>query len=134
MKQKIIRLTSILLLAAALLPVSSCRKGGINGDLDGQWRVITIENFVNGVTTEPQNIFYCFYLHTVNLTEPSVTAAGNMTYSGTTLTLEFPFNHDDVSLSRWGIYTSETTFKIEHLTSSHLIMASSWARITLRKF
>ena len=134
MKQKIFRIATIIIFAVTLLGATSCRKGGINGDLDGQWRVITIENYVNGDITEPQNVFYCFYLHTVNLTAPSVVAAGKMTYSGNSLSLECPYNNDNISLSRWGIFTSETIFKIERLNSSHLIIESGWARITMRKF
>lgn len=57
------------ILAAILIIISatSCRKGGINGDLDGQWRVITVENLDDNTVSEPYTLFYCLYLHTANL-------------------------------------------------------------------
>lgn len=126
-----------ILIATVILTVSlltGCRKGGINGDLDGQWRIITIENLATGEISEPTNLFYCIYLHTVNLSSPSVAATANMTYSGKTLKLDFPTVKDAASLNKWGIYSTETTFNIERLDSSHLTLASENARITLRKF
>lgn len=114
--------------------LTGCRKIGINGDLDGQWRIITIENLETKEISEPTNLFYCIYLHTVNLTSPSVAATANMTYSGKTLKLEFPTIQDATRLNKWGIYSTETIFNIERLNSSHLTLASEKARITLRKF
>ncbi len=114
--------------------LTGCRKGGINGDLDGQWRIITIENLATGEITEPTNLFYCIYLHTVNLTSPSVAATANMTYSGKTLKLDFPTFKDPAPLNKWGIYSTETIFNVERLNSTHLTLASESARIILRKF
>lgn len=116
------------------LAASSCSKRGINGDLDGQWRILTIEELATGTVTEPQNLFINLYLHTVNLTNGPVARVGNMTYSGKQLTLEFPYNTDNTSLNAWGIYNWQTTFTVEHLTGSSLVIASDAARITMSKF
>lgn len=123
-------LTAMLLSIAA----TACRKGGINGDLDGQWRVITVEHLDDGTVSEPYNHFYCLYLHTANLTNPGVTATANMTYDKDAgrLTLEFPYGTEQ--LAPWGIYASPTDFAIEHLTSQTLVVASDKARITMKKF
>ena len=90
--------------------ISSCRKGGINDDLDGQWRVIAVEHLADGTVSEPYNHFYCLYLHTANLTNPGVAATANMTYDIT------------------------TTFTIEHLNSHSLVIASDKAKVTMKKF
>ena len=137
MKYNITRIVASVAIVLILATLASCRKGGINGDLDGQWRVLTVEDLSTGTVTEPTNIFYCFYLHTVNLSNPGVAATGIMTYSGTSLTLEFPYfpaNYTEGTLSSWGIYTTETNFKIERLNSNHLTIASTRSRITMRKF
>lgn len=114
--------------------ISSCRKGGINGDLDGQWRVIAVEHLADGTVSEPYNHFYCLYLHTANLTNPGVAATANMTYDrkGRRLTLEFPDGAEH--LAPWGIYDITTTFTIEHLNSHSLVIVSDKARVTMKKF
>lgn len=120
-----------------VLPVlcAGCRKGGINGDLDGQWRIINIEKLPGNVATHPENRFINLYLHTVNLTVGGVAAAGNMTYSGDRLTLEFPYHKDNEAfLNPWGIYSWQTTFTIRSLSSRNLVLSSDSAVITLKKF
>ncbi|MDE7452643.1 MAG: lipocalin-like domain-containing protein, partial [Paramuribaculum sp.] len=107
MKRYITRILALVAVVFTLAILSSCRKGGINGELDGQWRVLTVEDLSTGTVTEPTDIFYCFYLHTVNLSHPTVFATGIMTYSGTSLTLEFPYfpaNYNEGALLPWGIY------------------------------
>lgn len=123
------------LLAALIILCTCCRKGGINDELDGQWRIISIQTLPDGTITEPQDRFICLYLHTVNLTTGPVKATGNMTYSGDKLTFEFPYEKGNpLSLSEWGIYDWTTTFTVEHLSSSNLILRSDSAIITLKKF
>ncbi|MCI9608498.1 MAG: lipocalin family protein [Muribaculaceae bacterium] len=133
MKKIMKNILPLLLIALAGIAVS-CNKGGINGDLDGQWRIETIELLADGTVSEPQGRFINMYLHTVNLTTGPVIVAGNMTYSGKELTFEFPYNQDNTSLNDWGIYNWQTTFSVEHLTGKSLVIASDAARITLSKF
>ena len=67
---------------------SSCRVRSLNGDLDAQWQLMTVETPNSTVT--PQAIYYAFYRHTANF-RPGTTTA-NLTYNEDTknLTLEFP--------------------------------------------
>lgn len=123
-------IAAIIFIATAM----SCQKRNINGDLDGQWRIISIENLQEGTTTEPQGLFICFNLHTVNLTKGPVIFAGNMVHDGNRIALEFPYNTDNVSLNEWGIYSWQTTFEITHLSGSDLTLRSDTALICLRKF
>ncbi|MDE5688504.1 MAG: lipocalin-like domain-containing protein [Paramuribaculum sp.] len=113
---------------------ASCQKRGINGDLDGQWRIISIENLQDGTTTEPTGLFICFNLHTVNLTRGGVIFAGNMVHDGDKIALEFPYNTDNTSLNEWGIFSWQTTFEITHLTGKNLTLRSESAIIHLKKF
>lgn len=123
-------LATIILFAAAV----SCQKRGINGDLDGQWRIISIENLQDDTTTEPTGLFICFNLHTVNLTRGVVAHTGNMVHDGDMIALEFPYNTDNTSLNEWGIFSWQTTFEITHLTGKDLTLRSESAIINLKKF
>lgn len=113
--------------------LTGCTKGSINGELDGMWRIISIENLETGEISEPDQHFYCFYLHTVNLTTGPVFATANMTYSYPIIRLEFPLAASG-SLTEWGIYSNLTEFNILQLTKSDLIIQSDIVNICLKKF
>lgn len=125
-------LIALAVMAVIVLGATSCRKGGINGDLDGQWQIMEVENLATGETTGQQRLYYCLYLHTVNLTGSGMTT-GNMTYEGDRLTLEFPISTVD-QLSRWYIYEKTTIFRVEALSGSHMVLVSDRVRISFRKY
>ncbi len=135
---KIIRkyLSTRCLVIAAILTVilgmGACRKGGINDDLDGQWQIMEVENLSTGEVRGPMQLYYCLYLHTVNLTGNGI-IAGNMTYEGDRLTLEFPIN-TPAQLAPWFIYEKNTTFRVESLSGSRLVLLSDRVRISFRKY
>ena len=134
MKTFILRIIAAMAIAAAAcITFHSCRKTGINGDLDGQWQVMSIENLSTGEVTNPKRIYYCLFRHTVNLTRGPVAAAGNMAYDGGMLTLQFPSSPVE-SLADWGIYDEITVFKVEEVNSSRLIIASDRSRISMRRY
>lgn len=120
----------------ALMFLGGCRKGGINGDLDGMWQILTVEQISEGSVTnvKDQQLFYCLYLHTANLTKVGgVAATANMTYSGDKLTLEFPSSSVE-TLTTWFIYTNTVVFTIDHLTDNDLVMHSDRVKLTFRKY
>lgn len=124
-----------LLLVAVLLAAgaSSCRKGSINGDLDGQWQVMAIE-YNDGSTVHPESTYYCLFLHTFNLTRTGYgTVSGNMIYEGDRLSLEAPYA-EPAQLTAWGINSKVTDFRIMKLTGSRMTLKSDYALIDLRKF
>lgn len=133
------KLLKILLPILALLLMSGCRKHYINGDLDGQWQVLTIEYKSDGSVdnVKAKQIYYCFNLHTVNLRQskasPSI-LAGNMKYDKKSLTLEFPTVNNPSELSAWGMNSPSTTFTMRHLTGEKLVMESDYAVVSCRKF
>lgn len=127
-------------LAAAMVilatTLTGCRKGSINGDLDGMWQILTIESLADGVTEDIKDsqLYYCLYLHTANLTKRGgVMFTANMTYEGDRLTLDFP-TATPGALTEWGIDGNTVTFTIEHLTGSDLVMLSGDLRLTFRKY
>ncbi len=129
-----------LLTAVALIVIlgglSGCRKTPINGDLDGQWQIMKID-YKDSIDVVPGQLYYCFFLHTVNLTRVGGgTIGGNMDYNegAKTIRLQFPYNKDGESLKPWGMKDWETMFKVEELTGKRLVLESDIALIELRKF
>lgn len=130
--------TLSMLSALLMLTVSfSCQKAPINGDLDGQWQVMS-------VTPEPtqkpitENLYYCFYLHVCQLTYyDGIFASGNIKFDGETLYLDFPyaFNEgNDIILRQYGIDENPITFTVENLDKKSLILRHGDTVVTMRKF
>lgn len=126
----VLRLTIVI---ALLLLGQSCGKVSHNGDLDGMWRVLTVENLTTGEVTYPNQHFYCFYLHTANLTKGVVCATANMIYDYPKLILDFPYNSAG-QLDEWGIYSNYVEFEILELNSREMTMRSTEALVAMRKF
>ncbi|MCM1483830.1 MAG: lipocalin-like domain-containing protein [Muribaculaceae bacterium] len=148
------RLTqTIILTILCLVAATSCTKRPINGDLDGQWQLMSVER-TDGTTTVPDpRVYYCFFLHTAQFTCPVIKAeTANMSYiKDSSITLDFPYSTPE-SLAPWGITAADCTsvpdtstdpyatgvviqFSIRELTSKALIMSTtSGAIFTLRKF
>lgn len=128
-------LQSIALLIALLAGATACQKDSINGHLDGQWQIMTITDTADGTETHPESRFFCFFLHTCNVTYGGIYATANMTYDGSALTLDFPYNKSDSRLAEWGLNTSgSTTLRIITLTGSRLVMENGPIVIELRKY
>lgn len=134
MEQKMLKWLSLSLILA-LCVSAGCRKAPINGDLDGQWQVMTID-FADGTSSQPDRVYYAIYLHTVQLHAVSGSGAtGNMTYDrdASTLYFDFPYAAPG-TLKRYGISGSSVKFDILKLTSKILVLQSDEAMITFRKF
>lgn len=124
----------ICVLVMSMVSIGCTTKGDINGDLDGQWQLRSVERLSDGSVITPQPLYYCFYLHTVNVTAPGgLKYGGNMTYEGSKLTLDFPVTDVD-KLNKWYIYENRTTFDILKLSSESLVLKSSEVVLTFRKF
>lgn len=122
-----------ILLSIILLFAGGCRKAPINGDLDGQWQVMTIEN-ADGSTVTPDNVFYCFNLHVAELTSGKGTVFANMTYSHPDITLDFPYVKSPAGLATWGLGSNPAVIKVISLSSKKLVMQSGETTVTCRKF
>lgn len=129
-----------LFISIALTALSTCQKAPINGDLDGQWQVMSVE-------PEPDrqpfdvNIYYCFYLHTCHLTSygEGVWTTGNFSFDGESLSLDFPYLDMEKplvseKLSQFGISSNPVTFDVAHLDNKKMILKNGNTTVTLRKF
>lgn len=138
--KKYINNTSYLLWVTVLfvlLMPTSCEKAPINGDLDGQWQVMS-------VTPEPtdkpieERLYYCFYLHVCQLTYyDGVFTEANMKFDGKTLYLDIPYadsEGNDIKLRQYGINENPITFTVEHLDKKSLILRHGDTVVTMRKF
>ena len=136
---KTIKILTILAMVAFVSVLTGCRKHYINGDLDGQWQVLTIEYKSDGheENVKSKQIYYSFNLHTVNLRQSHGApgrVAGNMKYDEKTLTLEFPYVKDAADLEAWGMNSTVTTFAVKHLSKEKLVIESDYSVVTCRKF
>lgn len=129
---------NIFYLLLMTLSFSGCQKSPINGDLDGQWQVMSVEPEAPE-TIITNRIYYCFYMHTCQLTicDEDVWAGGNMNYNGNNLSIDFPDLTTELAakkLRQFGIYSNPVTFSIGHLDKKKLILKDGDVTITLRKF
>lgn len=134
-------LTAVLLLVmaiAAAMPLTSCQKTPVNGDLDGQWRLV--EMTVGG---EPQDVgkstFWLISLHVAQFSRDNdmKTSARLIYDGGDTLTFDFPEKHYASywkALQFFGIYTNPCTFRIDHLSRGTLVASSDKVTVRLEKF
>ncbi len=132
----------LLSVTCALSTLISCDKRDINGDLDGMWQVMEVERtLTDGSVTSfvPDQKYICFQFHVCQLRSQGgqVEPTANLIYTGKTLTLDFPENKFGDRLRRmnlWGIYSLKTTYDVETLTKSTLVLRSSETRLVCRKF
>ncbi len=137
MKSKIRIFISLFVYISLILPLSSCKKASYNGDLDGNWRIVSIENIENGTITKPVQQFIAFQLHLVQLSPVGI--YGNLQYNSedSILLLDFPYSENDSGeflLSQYGIDSNPITFYIEELNSKHLRLRSKENLITCDRF
>lgn len=125
-------------IAIIMIMIPGCQKAPINGDLDGQWQVMTVEpEAPETIITE--RMYYCFSLHTCQLSMygSGIWASGNIVFNNNLLTLDFPDANSDLNIARlkqYGIYSNPVTFTIEHLDKNKLILRDGEVTISLRKF
>lgn len=120
-----------------MLMIFSCQKSPINGDLDGQWQVMSITPEQED-TPIHERLYYCFNLHVCNLTfYGGIFTSGNMQFNGKTLYLDFPYATSELSvrtLRQYGINSNPVTFTVEHLDKKSLIIKHGDTTVTMRKF
>ena len=125
----------------SLLTFGACRKAPINGKLDGQWQIMSIELTADGSAANPKLRSYIdINLHVVNLRNTANNlVAGNLSYDkdNSRLTLDFPYNTGGdafLLLREWGIYQTPVTLDIIKLDSKQLVLRSPETIITCRRF
>lgn len=133
-----------LLFILSLLLLGSCVKGPINGKLDGQWQIMTVENKTTGEISTPENprLYFCIYRHIFEITHTfDKQYPGNMVYDEEKKTIDVDFaylyldypEHVEL-LNSCGIYTNPVKFDILKLDSRQLILSTPESLITCRRF
>ena len=131
----------LLLLTLAL---AACDKVYINGDLDGMWRLVSVQ--YPDSTAIPRQVFYSFQRHLSQVgkyydEEQPVRFLGELDYSGNTLSMSnfqrFPLEEYPATLQmlkEFHLYSDSTIFNIVTLNDETLIMTSDERTYTLQKW
>ena len=129
---------NIIALTIFILATTGCQKSPINGDLDGQWQVMTVEPEAPETIIQ-ERMYVCISLHTCQLSVygAGIWTSGNMSYTGDKLTMEFPNANSPESIAKlkqYGIYSNPVTFTVVFTEKDKLILKDKDAVVTLRKF
>ena len=120
-----------ILLIMLLTSVTSCQKASINGDLDGMWQLMKIE-YKDQTSKFPDQLYYSVQLHMVQL-QGAVMCHGTFFHSGDSLRVIIR-NHKAGDVAAYGMNDTIQNFFIEKLSSEKMVLNSSFARLSFRKF
>lgn len=121
--------TIILLMATWLLP--SCDKTPINGDMDGMWQLMMIQ-YKDLSEKQPEQLYYCIQLHMVQL-QGAAFCSGTFQHTGDSIQMVIRQQNID-AVSAYGMNDTIQKFYIEQLSSQKMVLKSSFARLSFRKF
>lgn len=128
-----------------LFLVMSCEKIFINGDLDGMWRLQSIED--KNYVIYPDSIFYTFQRHLVMMgiyseTEPPKNwYMGCFFYEGDSITMNNFYRYPGIDgicvpqeLEKLHIYDTNVGFKVERLNDKVLVLSDADRKYSFRKW
>lgn len=143
----------LLILPVMLLVLAGCeRKWPMNGALDGQWQLLTVENREDGTVTDrkEEQLFYRFQLQLLMITDLGGngygTYIGRMTYDQKAQTVEtWEMNVRDNNgdsgrpataeqLEPFGMTSGQTRFRVVEANRKRLVLETEEQRLTFRKF
>ena len=146
------RLIYLILSLVALMAAPSCRELAQDGDLAGQWQILTVEHPDGSVTNPEVHYYYCFYRDVAQLTNTNTTRiTASMVYDEDQRFMSLTFPYEPIAyLAPWGISqtgsafapdatpdpeSKTVTFKISYLSSKKLVMTAPGGNvITCRKY
>ena len=126
------------------LAFAACDKVYINGNLDGMWRLVSVQ--YPDSTAFPQQVFYSFQRHLSQVgkyydEEQPVRFLGELDYNGNSLSMSnfqrFPLEEYPATLEmlrEFHLYSDSTAFTIVTLSKERLIMQSQERTYTLKKW
>lgn len=142
----------LLYIISITLLFSSCHlEMSHNGDLDGVWQMLTIENLQTGEVIDGRDVGsglnWSFQGRLLMMRGAADIYVWRFDHSGETLKLYSPYFsgrfteiHDDTpvtdatELNVYGVYRLEEYFKILQLDSNHMRLESPNVRLTFRKY
>lgn len=132
-------ITILAVTATLLLTLGSCSMHDINGDLDGQWQVVSIVT-ADGTELPCTDFYFRVQQHIVQLVPDG---GGPRDHIGTgvldydrgdkEMTVTFPYAKDG-NLSMWGIPGNSVTYNITKLSHQNCTLVSADATLTMRKW
>lgn len=134
----------LFILSAMTVALASCDRVYINGDLDGMWQLQKVE--LPDSDVYPRNIYYSYQRHMAQVSENyeeglPLRYLGFLEYSGNSLKMSGfrKFLEEDIiaterELSRFFLYDTATTFKVEKLDAEQLILQSERGRYLLKRW
>lgn len=137
-------LKKILYICLILLTLS-CERIFINGDLDGMWRLESVETA--GGVVYPDNIFYSFQRHLAMMgiyseTEhPTNYYMGCFVYENDCIVMDNFYRYPGMDgvcvpeeLANLYIYDTPTEFKVEKINDRTLVLSAAGARYSFKKW
>lgn len=131
--------TLLLIAAAIMMLLPSCRRASDNGKIDGLWRIDTIEYFEPGrepSAISPKGFLIAVQLELLQLDNQNPVATAIISYGkgDKSIGLEFPENPEPELLRKFGIMENPCVLQIETLNSKRLVLASGSSRVRCTRF
>ena len=126
--------------------LAACDKMPMNGNLDGMWQLMAIQdNVTDGVSNvKNSRLYYSFQLHLVELNNNEAFAYFSHRNDSIVMYDWCYGNSDDNSvnvkmtdataLNKFGLYELRDSFRVEVLTSEKMQLRSRKATLSFRKF
>lgn len=99
----------------------------INGDLDGMWKVTSIER-KNGTVEKPDQMFYSVQLKLINVRRSGSSYLGYFKFTGDSLMMDMKQGTDDQML-QFGMKGLKDTFAVETLNRTKMVLYNGESRI-----
>lgn len=131
-----------LIILSILFIVTACDKVPMNGNLDGMWQLMAIQN--NGTSNvsdvKGSRLYYSFQLHLVQLN--SGDAYAHFSHLNDSIVMydwcKGNLNNDKITdptvLNKFGLYELRDSFRVEVLTHDKMQLRSRKATLNFRKF
>jgi len=126
--------------------LAACDKVPINGNLDGMWQLMAIQDNATGRVSNMKNnrLYYSFQLHLVELNDNE--AFAHFSHRNDSIVMyDWCYGNSDgnsvnvkmtdaIALNKFGLYELRDSFKVEVLTSEKMQLSSRKATLSFRKF
>lgn len=131
-----------LFIISIVLLLAACDKVPMNGNLDGMWQLMAIQDNVTGGVSDVKTnrLYYSFQLHLVELGNAEFYA--HFSHQNDSIVMYdwcdgSAVNNkitDATALNKFGLYELRDSFKVEVLTSEKMQLRSRKATLSFRKF
>ena len=143
----------IALVVALFATTGSCDKVPINGPLDGQWQLMSIETPEGSRQTKTHRTYLCFQLHLSQWFRPGKSNIyAHFTHQGDSIHF-YDFAHASAQrkegdndewvtpeemaaglMDDWGLHSTDITYHVGELNHSRLVLERADTVLTFRKF